>query len=562
MPPALPGDTLLKTASCAARVVVLDVCFSGLGTDGEQLLAGTQFSVPGSFAEVRDVTVLTAGRPSDLAGALPGAARPAFSYLVLGALRGWGDTDGDDRVNASEAVDYARGVLRTLDPGRSQTPQVSGEDLGLTPRLSRKETGPDLAGMRIALRGPSGRAVGGPSSVHLLDHSAEDAALADQWAALAQARKQREEAERRERELQEAVEKQQKAEREARAKAHNVRVERLWRQVKAVAADGGVEGREAVELFIETFDNNPLGNPREAEARRLLKKLGHTVAAAIAGYICIEPGCFQMGSPANEPGRSDDEKRHRACISRAFFLKSTEVTQKEWQDVMGNNPSHFKSCGGTCPVENVNWYEALAYCNALSRSEGLAECYTLSGCGGKKAGNDMECENVRFVGLSCAGYRLPTEAEWEYAARAGTGTAIYTGSIEIKGQRNAPALDSIAWYGGNSGVDYEGGYDCSDWKEKQHSSSRCGTHRVAGKRANAWGLHDMLGNVWEWCWDWHGDYGGNVSDPLGSGTGSARVLRGGSWCNFAGGARAAIRFRFTPGDRYYVLGFRPARSIP
>jgi len=554
---------LLKTATCAARVVVLDVCFSGLGSDGEQLLAGTQFAAPGVFAEVRDITVLTAGRPSDLAGALPYAARPAFSYLVLGALRGWGeDTDGDGRVSASEAVDYARGVLRTLDPGRSQIPQVSGEDMGMTPRLSRRDQGPDLAEMRLAMRGSTVRVDGERGRVHLLDHSADDAAFEDQMAALARARKQREDAERRERELRDALEKQQNAEREAKAKAHSARVERLWKQVKAVAAGGGEEGRDALELFLKTFKNDPLGNPREDDAKRMLRKFAHTVAAAVGGYVRIEPGCFQMGSPANEPGRDDDEKRHRVCISRSYYLKSTEVTQGEWQDLMGNNPSHFKHCGSDCPVETVNWYEALAYCNALSRSEGLSECYTLSGCGGKKPGNDMECEKVRFSGLSCSGYRLPTEAEWEYAARAGTGTAIYTGSMEIKGANNAPALDPIAWYGGNSGVDYKGGIGCSDWPEKQRSSSRCGTHRVSGKRANVWGLHDMLGNVWEWCWDWYGDYGGTATDPMGSDAGSYRVLRGGSWSNLAGNVRAALRFRRSPGFRNDYLGFRPARSIP
>ncbi len=325
---------------------------------------------------------------------------------------------------------------------------------------------------------------------------------------------------------------------------HAAQVDRDWQPIRDLVRQVGevLAVRPLVEEFLAKYQNDPLGNPREADAKRLLDKLAHTVAAAIAGYIRTEPGCFQMGSPANEPGRDNDEKRHRVCISRAFYLKSTEVTQQEWQDLMGNNPSHFKSCGGTCPLETVNWYEALAYCNALSRSEGLPECYTLSGCGGKKAGNGMECEKVRFVGLSCAGYRLPTEAEWEYAARAGTSTAFHTGRCISTDEAN---------YNGN--YPQEG---CPKGKYREK------TIAVGSLARNAWGLFDMHGNVWEWCWDWYGDYAGNASDPLGADAGSLRVLRGGSWDYFARLVRAAYRFWGAPGYRNYFLGFRPARSIP
>ena len=255
---------------------------------------------------------------------------------------------------------------------------------------------------------------------------------------------------------------------------------------------------------------------------------------AIDGFVLIEAGSFQMGSPSGEQGREDDERQHRVTLTRDYFMQAHEVTQGEWQGLMGNNPSSFSSCGSDCPVEWVNWYEAVAYANAASRSDGLEECYELSGCQ-ESPGNDMECSRVRFSGLSCEGYRLPTEAEWEYAARAGSMTARYCGESES-------CLSGVAWYDGNSGS---------------------ATHGVGEKQANAWGLYDMLGNVYEWTWDWHGDYpSGSVTDPLGPGSGSSRVRRGGSWYYDARSVRSAYRDSFGPGGRCVNIGFRLARSAP
>jgi formylglycine-generating enzyme required for sulfatase activity len=268
------------------------------------------------------------------------------------------------------------------------------------------------------------------------------------------------------------------------------------------------------------------------------------VSSCPAGYVPISAGTFTMGSPTDEPGRDGDETQHQVTITRAFRLKETEVTQGEWQALMGNNPSYFQSCGSTCPVEKVSWWDAVAYCNALSKKEGLQECYTLSGCSGTP-GVVFACTGVTFVGLSCTGYRLPTEAEWEYAARAGTTTSTYNGTIDAEHlycEQPNPVLDPIAWFCGNSGGT---------------------THPVKQKQPNAWGLHDMLGNVWEWCWDWYDSYpGGAVTDPTGPGTGSDRVFRGGSWYDFARFVRAALRVWDDPGYRGDYLGFRPARSIP
>ena len=245
-------------------------------------------------------------------------------------------------------------------------------------------------------------------------------------------------------------------------------------------------------------------------------------------WVRIKAGSFTMGSPSNERGRDDDERQHRVTITRDFEIQTTEVTQGQFQDVMGYNPSRFTSCGRECPVEQVSWDEAAAYCNALSERASLGQCY---GCNG--SGRDVTCSPSSRYSLPyvCPGYRLPTEAEWEYAARAGTTGSRYGN------------LNAVAWYSDNS---------------------ESTTHRVGQKRASVWGLYDMLGNVLEWCHDWYGDDypSGSVTDPTGSASGSRRVFRGGSWGNLARGTRAAYRSRNTPGYRHYYLGFRPSRSLP
>ncbi len=261
-------------------------------------------------------------------------------------------------------------------------------------------------------------------------------------------------------------------------------------------------------------------------------------------FVLIQPGEFVMGSPPDELGRDNDEAQHRVRLTRAFWLGTTEVTQGEWAGLMGNNPSRFSDCGDDCPVETVNWYAALAYANALSRAEGLAECYVLGDCNGRAPGEDMECETADFAGLDCAGYRLPTEAEWEYAARAGTQTAFHTGAItQTRCNPLDPNLDRAGWYCGNSGGT---------------------THAVAGKQPNAWGLYDMHGNVWEWVQDRYGGYPNDAltTDPIGPAGGGDRVRRGGSWNRYAPYARAASRSGSGPGNRDSDLGFRLARSNP
>jgi formylglycine-generating enzyme required for sulfatase activity len=212
-------------------------------------------------------------------------------------------------------------------------------------------------------------------------------------------------------------------------------------------------------------------------------------------------------------------------------------------------------------VERVNWFDAAEFANRLSKKEEVEQCYLLGGCTGT-LGQDFTCDSAEFKGLACEGYRLPTETEWEVAARAGTRTAIYTGKLMLRGANHGPELDAIAWYGGNSGVEYAGGVECSGWSEKQYDAQSCGTHAVGTKQANPWQLYDVLGNVWEWCTDWYGTYDSNVQsiDRTGPVQGSLRVIRGGSWGNGARFVRAAYRNRDSPSARWAYLGFRLARG--
>lgn len=243
--------------------------------------------------------------------------------------------------------------------------------------------------------------------------------------------------------------------------------------------------------------------------------------------LVLPTGKFQMGRSPDDPKKTLDAElpQHEVEISRRFGLSETEVTQGQYQAVMGSNRSEFKDKEDSAqrPVENVSWLDAVAYCNRLSELEGLPKCYEVSG------------RQVKWPqGLACEGYRLPTEAEWEYAARADEGT-IYSGS-------NKP--EDVAWFG--------------------EDLQKGATHAVKGKNANQWGLHDLSGNVWEWVWDEWGNYqAGAQKDPTGPlGDGSLRVVRGGSWNDDAGGVRVAVRSWGAPGDRDQGLGFRLARSYP
>jgi len=240
-------------------------------------------------------------------------------------------------------------------------------------------------------------------------------------------------------------------------------------------------------------------------------------------FKSIPAGAFDMGSPVDELGRYSDENQHWVTLTQPFCMQTTEVTQGQWRAVMGSNPAYFQNCGDDCPVEQVSWDDIQTFIAVL---------------------------NTRGEGI----YRLPTEAEWEYAARAGSTTALANGDITVTDRSYDPNLDAVGWYGYNSCVSYTGGYNCSSWGG---SCSTCGTNPVAQKHPNAWGLYDMHGNVWEWCQDWYATYpSGSVTDPAGPTSGSFRVLRGGCWFISAGRCRSAYRSSSWPANRSYYIGFR------
>ncbi|PJB39906.1 MAG: hypothetical protein CO108_16120 [Deltaproteobacteria bacterium CG_4_9_14_3_um_filter_63_12] len=274
------------------------------------------------------------------------------------------------------------------------------------------------------------------------------------------------------------------------------------------------------------------------------------------GYSLIPSGTFLMGSPETEIGRYREyEEQHTVVLSRSYAMKRTEVTQGEWREVMDSTPSYFATCGDDCPVERVSWWDALAFANALSRLKGLPECYALSECSGLPGSgcdegrghcwNQYSCVSVTFAGPGCLGYRLPTEAEWEWAARAGTTSTTYAGDpsgSECEDQ----TLPMIGWCLCNS--EYV-------------------THRVGGKRPNAWGLSDMLGNVTEWVWDYFEARPQDVIDPVGppeptSVPYTGRVCRGGNVISIEGFLRSASRTWEGSRDRKYDIGFRPVRTVP
>ena len=271
-------------------------------------------------------------------------------------------------------------------------------------------------------------------------------------------------------------------------------------------------------------------------------------------FNLVPAGIFTMGSPITEPGREINEIQHQVTLTKSFYIQITEVTNKHWNTLivsnfLGVNPSTSHT-GDAYPVENVNWFEAASFANWLSYDEGLIPCYNGNGTCSGTLGSDFTCTMVT-INATCTGYRLPTEAEWEYAARAGTTTA-YANPVSFDGS------DTETGDGFNANLAAMGWYD---WNNT-NSGYADGSKPVAQKQANRWGLYDMHGSVYEWCQDWYSTYSSDpVTDPTGPPSGSKRVNRGDYYYNSASYTRSAFRNRGLPGEGGYWLGFRLVRSL-
>jgi formylglycine-generating enzyme required for sulfatase activity len=253
----------------------------------------------------------------------------------------------------------------------------------------------------------------------------------------------------------------------------------------------------AIKARIDAIANS--GNNQDGHKKG--ERLVLTIQGVEYAFRWCPSGTFNMGSPAGESGRGDNETQHWVTLRRGFWLLETEVTQMMWASVMGDNPSHFE--GMKRPVKRVNWYKCQEYIKKLNT--------LLAGTPGAPSGFK---------------FSLPTEVQWEYACRAGTTTAYSFGNTLTDKQAN---------FGGNVGK----------------------TSEVGSYPANAWGLHDMHGNVWEWCLDWYGDYpNSNVTDPTGAVEGLARVCRGGYWGGMIGNCRSALRHEIVPKHRSLLIGLR------
>lgn len=273
-------------------------------------------------------------------------------------------------------------------------------------------------------------------------------------------------------------------------------------------------------------------NPNESE----LQEGEETVSVIEDGLLFISGGTFSMGSPDSERQRQEDETLHDVTVS-AFYMDAYEVTQKDYLEITGENPSHFR--GDALPVENVTWYDAIQYCNKLSENRGLTPVYKIDG----------DCVTWD---RSANGYRLPTEAEWEYAARAGT-TTIYNFGNQVH--------SDYANFEGSYPYLIEENYVSHRNPDVVTSRNRGETIAVAELAPNGFGLYQTHGNVAEWCFDYYGEYDlQNTINPTGAASGSLRINRGGSYNDFGKHLRSAYRSATNPLDGDRNLGFRICRN--
>ena len=575
---------LLGSGKQAQTVALLDACFSGQSASGQALVAGLQPLIPMALASTAPparARVLTAAGSGEFAGPLPGASRPAFSYLALGGLMGWADVDGagnrDGTVSASELREYVAGALNLTVSGRSQTPELLGMDAPLAKAVETKA--PNLlAFVRSAVveppRSPEPASTGGAKGTSFktptlggVEEQLREQTCADEARTKLSQQRERELAKESARVQAEgrAAWKTLASQGEACAKLSD----KAARQPCLAAIDSFVATAKgaSVELPAGSGSQVTACGPRNAAdtTRSATVDLGAELAAAgelrarvaegpaegrdwqsptLGTMKWIPAGTFMMGSPTTEPGRDNDETQHKVTLTKGFWMMEHEVTQGEWQAVMGSNPvatgswkvGDEEGAAGSCasvgvgpnlPVVCVDWEQAREFARRVSARDGVT-------------------------------YALPTEAQWEYAARGGS-SARWAGASEES------ALCGVANVANaNRTGDYKAmSYDPSSWSFAPCDDGVSGLATVKRYRSNGYGLYDMSGNAWEWTADWLGDYPASaVIDPTGPSSGAFRVFRGGGWLLASHFARVAYRIAFAPADRGVDLGLRLVRTYP
>ena len=528
-------------------MLVIDACYNGGGRTGEGVLTGGRRVLVPAYAvqSGANATEWAATAPQELSAPLTAVSHGAFTYFAVGALRGWADGEVDEKrdgnVTAEEANKYVARSLRAVQT-QGQTPQLSTADASkLVLARGVKELGPgreDLALLRggAAVSGSGGATSGaaprtGDAVVQtngkdmdfaeLARRVAEqEQAAADETVRAAAAAKLQAEKDAAAQALKDELARRLAAERkqkmDAAAGELQAAASRDYAAISALVASPSKTGQPVLEAWLARYGAAKVSVDGVSQAvvvvevdkvRAALQKLGAGPGASGSDYASkslgtmkwIPPGTFSMGSPSSESDRSDDETQHSVTLTKGYWMMEHEVTQGEWEAVMGSNPSNFTACGAKCPVEQVSWDDAVAFAAKVSDLDGVR-------------------------------YRLPTEAEWERAAGGGRAGERYAGGNEV---------DAVGWTRGNSGST---------------------THPVCKKQRNGYGLCDMTGNVWEWTSDWYAAYPGTTTDPVGAPSGSHRVIRGGSWLIVPAAARVAYRNWDSPDFRRYDLGVRLVRS--
>jgi len=291
-------------------------------------------------------------------------------------------------------------------------------------------------------------------------------------------------------------------------------------KVEMLSLDPDQFGADSISLiptptYTPMPEPTPTNTPQPSSGNTITINLNMPSGAKPLEMVLIPAGTFTMGSPLNEQNRDPDEAQHQVTLTKDFYIGKYEVTQAQWQAVMGSNPSRSFGIGSNYPVYNVSW-------------------------------NDCQTFITKLNQIGQGTFRLPTEAEWEYACRAGTTTAFYWGNSD-----SDSIMKDNCWYDQNA----------REWTWTLPHANKEGTQQVGTKLPNAWGLHNMSGNVWEWCQDRSGLYPSeSVVDPIGQVSGSYRVRRGGCWDDDAWYCRSAYRGRDNPGYTNNSMGFRVVSS--